>query len=166
MFPVFIPNYESWEKIPTHVWSAHLSVSVMKGSMHTWSGCYSAYLVMSDNLSLLNFGVQGRATVWQHKRNSKIGFWIYQTPRPIYPWFPFIMHPPRGPKGRGVADRQHGGALVFSRNFSVWILILHILQVIKGSTVYFNYYRLLQVTTGCYRILKWLQVTTGYYMLL
>ena len=25
----------------------------------------------------------------------------------------FIMHPPQGPKGRGVADRQRGGALVF-----------------------------------------------------
>ena len=45
----------------------------------------------------------------------------------------FIMPPSRGPKGWGVADRQHGGALVFSRKFSVWILILQILKVTKGS---------------------------------
>ena len=73
------------------------------------------------------------------------------------------MHPPRGPKGRGVADRQRGGALVFSGDFSVCILILHILQVIKGSTVYFYYYRLLQVTTGYYWIL---QVNRNYFMVL
>ena len=63
----------------------------------------------------------------------------------------FIMHPPRG---------SVVVALVFSRKFSVWILKLHILQVIKVSC---SLFQLLQITTGYYRLLKLLQVTTGYY---
>ena len=55
------------------------------------------------------------------------------------------------------------GALVFLREFLVWILILHILKVTKGSN---SSLELLQVTTGYYRLLRLLQVTTGYYRLL
>ena len=85
----------------------------------------------------------------------------------------FIMHPPRGPKGQGVADRQRGGVLEFSRELSVWILILHIQQATKGSysflqllqltTGYLSYYKLLEVTTGYLIYYKLLQVTTVYY---
>ena len=74
-----------------------------------------------------------------------------------------IMYPPQGSKGRGVADRQRGGALVFLQEFSVWILILHILQVTKGS---YSLLQLLRVTTDYYRLLKLLQVPTNYYRLL
>ena len=74
-----------------------------------------------------------------------------------------IMHPLWGSKGRGVADRQRRGCISISREFLVWILILHILQVTKGSTVYFSYYRLLQVTTDYLSYYKLLEVTTVYY---
>ena len=74
-----------------------------------------------------------------------------------------IMHPRRGPKGQGVADRQRGGALVFLQEFSVLISILHIVQFTKGS---YSLLQLLHVNTGYYRLLKSLQVTTSYYKLL
>ena len=60
------------------------------------------------------------------------------------------MQPRRGPKGRGIAVRQRGGALVFLRKFSVT----------KG---FYSLLQLLQVTTGYYRLLKLLQVAKGYY---
>ena len=43
----------------------------------------------------------------QHIWELPMSCCIVQTDKTI------IMHPPRGPKGRGIADRQRGGALVF-----------------------------------------------------
>ena len=37
-------------------------------------------------------------------------------------WMSFIMHPPQAPKGRGVADRQRGCALIFLGEFSVFCI--------------------------------------------
>ena len=66
-------------------------------------------------------------------------------------------------------DRQRGGCIVFLLEFSVWILILHILQVTRGS---YSLLQLLQVTTGyCWLVYvavgyyRLLQVTVGYYKL-
>ena len=72
-----------------------------------------------------------------------------------------IMHHPRGAKGQALSIGNAWGALVFSQEFSIWILILHtLLQVTTGSNSLFQF---LQVTTGYYRLL---QFTTGYYSLL
>ena len=60
----------------------------------------------------------------------------------------------RGAKTLPIGNAR--GALVFLREFSVWILILHILKVTKGS---YSSLQLLQVTTGYYRLE---QATTGY----
>ena len=61
-----------------------------------------------------------------------------------------IMHPPRGPKSRGVADRQRGGALVFSRKLSVTKGFYSLLQLLQVTTCYLSYYKLLKVTTDYY----------------
>ena len=59
-----------------------------------------------------------------------------------------IMHPFEAQRAEAVLIGNAAAALVFSRKFSVWILILHILQVTKGS---YSLFQLLQVTTG----IKW-----------
>ena len=86
---------------------------------------------------------------------------LYWTTVPRLYRFPFtsskslqihiIMHPPRGLKGQGVADRQHEGCIIIFAGFSVSISILHILQVSKGS---YSLLQLRKVNTGYYRLLQ------------